>query len=66
MRAASNGTSMEAEVREILRTAVRSERSVLMGNALAELGARLGLTNDDFTVLEQARSRISAQPMTFE
>jgi hypothetical protein len=37
-----------------------------MGDALAELGRRVGLTNDDFAVLDQMRDKVPAEPMRFE
>jgi plasmid stability protein len=63
MRAAIHGHSMEAEVREILKSTLESERRVLMGDALAELAQRLRLTNNDFAVFEQAREGIPAEPI---
>ncbi len=66
LRAAIHGRSTEAEVREILESAVKSEKRVRMGDALAELGRRVGLTNDDFAVLDQVRDKVSAEPMRFE
>jgi plasmid stability protein len=66
VRAAANGQSMEAEVREILKNTLKSERRIKMGDALAELGSRLGLTNDDFAAIERTRSEIPAEPMSFE
>jgi antitoxin FitA len=66
MRAAVHGHSTEAEVREILESAVKSEKRVRMGDALAELGRRVGLTNDDFAVLDQVRKKVPAEPMRFE
>lgn len=66
LRAAEHGRSTEAEVREILERAVKSETRVRMGDALAELGSRVGLTNDDFAVLDQVRDKVPAEPMRFE
>ena len=66
VRAAMHGHSTEAEVREILESAVKPKQRVRMGDALAELSGRLGLTNDDFEVLEQVRDRAPAAPMRFE
>ena len=66
LRAAVHGRSTEAEVREILESAVKSEKRVRMGDALAELGRRVGLTNDDFAVLDQMRDKVPAEPMRFE
>lgn len=66
LRAAVHGRSTEAEVREILQSAVKSEKRVRMGDALAELGRRVGLTNDDLVVLDQVRDKVPAEPMRFE
>jgi antitoxin FitA len=66
VRAAMHGHSTEAEVREILESAVKPKQRVQMGDALAELSGRLGLTNDDFEVLEQVRDKVPAAPMRFE
>ncbi|MDR1581368.1 MAG: Arc family DNA-binding protein [Synergistaceae bacterium] len=66
VRAAANGHSMEAEIREILKNTLKPERRIKMGDALAELGSRLGLTNDDFAIIERTYSEIPAEPMSFE
>jgi antitoxin FitA len=66
VRAAQHGHSTEAEVREILATAVKPETRVRLGDALAGLGREIGLTNKDFEVLERPRTKASAEPMKFE
>jgi plasmid stability protein len=66
VRAAQNGRSTEAEVREILAAAVKPESRVLMGEALAALGRKIGLTNEDVKTLQQASTRTPAEPMSFE
>lgn len=66
VRAAIHGRSTEAEVREILERAVKPEQRVRIGDALAELSGRLGLTNDDFEVFDQVRDKAPADPMRFE
>lgn len=66
MRAAVHGRSTEAEARTILESAVKSDKRVRMGDALAELGRRVGLMNDDFTVLDQIQDNVPAEPMKFE
>jgi len=55
VRAAQNGRSTEAEVREILANAVNPEARIYLGDALAALGRKLGLTNADFDVINQHR-----------
>ncbi len=65
VRAAMRGRSTAAEVRNILEIAVNPEQRVRMGDALAELGRRLGLTYDDFAAFDQVRDKASAKPMKF-
>ena len=64
--AAQHGRSTEAEVREILATAVKPESRVRLGDALAELGREVGLTNEDFEVFNQVRDKTPAEPPRFE
>lgn len=66
VRAAMHGHSTEAEVREILANAVKPETSVRMGDALAELGQKIGLTNAEFEVFENLRDKTPAKPLRFE
>ena len=66
VRAAQHNRSTEAEVREILAIAVKPQERVLMGDALARLGQKIGLTNEDFELFEQVRDKIPAEPMRFE
>ena len=66
VRAARHGRSTEAEVRDILASAVKPERRVRLGDALAQLGRKLGLTNDDFAVFDKVRDRTPAKPLRFK
>lgn len=66
MQAAMHGRSTEAEIREILATTVRPPERLRLGTALAALGRRVGLTNEDFTVLEQVRDKTPVEPVRFE
>ena len=66
VRAAQHGRSAEAEMRDILETAVRPETRLRLGSALAERSRHLGLTNEDVDALGQARDRTPAKPMSFE
>jgi plasmid stability protein len=66
IRAAQHGRSTEAEVREILQNVVKPEKRVRMGDALAALGRTIGLTNEDFAVLDKVRDKTPAEPMRFE
>ena len=66
VQAALHGRSTEAEVREILATAVKPESRVRLGEALSALGRKVGLTNEDFEFFHQARDKRPAEPMRFE
>ena len=66
VQAALHGRSTEAEVREILAVAVKPEARVRLGDALAALGQKVGLTNEDFDVFKQVRDKTPAQPLSFE
>lgn len=64
VRAANNGRSTEAEIRDILESAVKPEQRLCMGDALAKLGRHAGLGDKDFASLQ--RTRAAADPMGFE
>ena len=64
--AAQHGRSTEAEVRDILAIAVAPEKRVRIGEALAALSQKIGLSNEDFEVLERVRDTIAAEPPGFE
>jgi len=66
VQAALHGRSTEAEVREILALAVKPETRVRMGDALAALGQKIGLTNDDVVAMGLVLDRTPAQPVSFE
>ncbi len=66
VQAAQHGRSTEAEVREILAVAVKPETRVRLGEALAALGRKVGLTNEDFEVFQQVRDKTPAKPMSFK
>ena len=66
MRAAQRGHSMEAEVREILESAVSPEGRVKLGSLLADMGRRAKLTDEEFAVFEQVRNKAPARPVSFE
>ena len=66
VRAAQHGHSTEAEVREILASAVKPETRIRLGDALAALGRKIGLTNEDFQVFDRVRNKTPAEPLKFE
>lgn len=66
VRAAQHGHSMEAEVREILESAVSPEGRVKLGSLLADIGRKAKLTEEEFAVFEQVRDKTPARPVSFE
>jgi plasmid stability protein len=66
VRAAHHGRSTEAEIRDILASAVKPDTRVRLGDALAALGREAGLTDEDFAVFEEVRDKAPAEPMIFE
>ena len=66
VRAAQHGRSTEAEVREILAAAVKPEKRVRVGEALAAIGRKIGLTNEDFACFENVRDKTPAKPLSFD
>lgn len=64
--AASHGHSTEAEVREILAAAVKPEGRVRMGQALAAIWGPVGLTDEEAAIIDSARDRTPAEPMSFD
>lgn len=66
MRAAKNGQSMEAEVREILESAVSPAGRVKLGSLLADIGRQTKLTDKDFEVFEQVRDKAPARRVNFK
>jgi plasmid stability protein len=65
-RAKRHNRSAEAEVRAILEEATLPEKRLHMGDALANLSHKIGLTNEDFEIFEQVRDKTPAEPMRFE
>jgi plasmid stability protein len=63
LRASQHGRRTEAEVREILEKALKPETRVRMGDALASLGRKAGLTNKDVAALEKTKGKKAAEPI---
>ena len=61
LRAARHGRSTEAEIREILKEAVRPKARVKIGSELAAFGRRFGGVD-----LEISRDQAPTEPATFE
>jgi len=66
VRAATHGRSTEAEIRAILESTVRPPERLRLGTALADLGRRVGLTDDEIAAFEQVRDKVPAEPVRFE
>ncbi len=66
VQAALHGQSTEAEVREILASAVKPDGRVRVGEVLAALGRQIGLRNEDFEVFDRVRDKTPAKPPRFE
>ena len=66
IRAATHGRSTEAEIRHILESTVHPPAPLRLGTALAELGRRAGLTDEDIDAIEQTRDQSQATPVRVE
>ncbi len=66
VRAAQHGRSTEAEMRDILESAVRPVERLRLGSAMSALSRKAGLSNADFETLDRAHDRTPATPMRFE
>jgi plasmid stability protein len=66
VQVALHGHSMDAEVREILKSAIIPAGRVRLGSLLAEVGRQARLTDPEFTVFAPVRDKAPAQPATFE
>ena len=66
VRAAQHGRSMEAEVREILESAISPKGSVKLGSLLAEIGRQARLSDEEVDVFEQVRDKSPSRIASFE
>jgi plasmid stability protein len=64
--AAQHGRSAEAEIRDILERAVKPAKRIRLGDALAALGRKVELTDEDVAIIDQTRDRSPAEPMKFD
>ena len=62
VRAAQRGHSMEAEVRQMLESAVSPEGRVKLGSLLADMGRQAGLTDEEADAFEHIRDKSPARP----
>jgi plasmid stability protein len=65
-RAARRGHSMEAEVRQILESAVSPQGRLKLGSLLADVGRRAKLTDEEAAAFERIRDKAPAPPPSFE
>ncbi|MGA0587596.1 FitA-like ribbon-helix-helix domain-containing protein [Dyella sp. KRB-257] len=66
VRAAQHGRSAEAEIREILESAVKPQGRIRLGSLLAEIGRKAKLTDNEFTIFESVRDKAPARAVSFE
>ncbi|WP_447585094.1 FitA-like ribbon-helix-helix domain-containing protein [Pseudoxanthomonas mexicana] len=66
VRAAQHGRSIEAEMRDILESAVKPQGRVKLGSMLVEIGRKLNLTEEEFALFERARDKTPARAARFE
>ncbi|MFT4118317.1 FitA-like ribbon-helix-helix domain-containing protein [Bradyrhizobium sp.] len=67
VRAAHHGHSTEAEMREILESAVRPANRVKLGSLLAAIGREAGgLTDAEAEHFARVRNKTPAEPISFE
>lgn len=65
-QAKAHNRSTEAEVRAILEQAVRAENPIRLGDELAAIGKKAGVTQEEAAALESLRDKTPAEPMTFD
>ncbi|HRO57946.1 MAG TPA: plasmid stabilization protein [Burkholderiaceae bacterium] len=66
VRPAQHGRSIEAEMRDILETAVKPQGRVKLGSLLSEIGRKVKLTEEEFAIFESVRDKIPARAASFE
>lgn len=63
--AAQRGRGRDAEVQEMLASAVGPEGRVKLGSLLAGMGRQVKLSDEEFEVLAQVREKTPAHPTSF-
>lgn len=66
VRAAQHGCSIEAEMRDILESAVKPQGRVKLGSMLAEIGRTMQLTEQEFAMFDKVRDQSPARAAGFE
>lgn len=65
-RAALQEQGIEAEIREILESIVKTQSRVKLGSLLAEIGRRVQLSHHEFAIFENLNDKKSARATNFE
>jgi len=66
VRAAQHGRSIEAEMRDILESAVKPQGRVKLGSMLAEIGRQVKLTDEELATFESVRDKTPARAASLE
>jgi len=66
VRAARHGRSIEAELRDILQTAVKPQGRVKLGSLLSGIGRKVKLTKEEFALFDNARDTKTARAAIFD
>jgi plasmid stability protein len=66
VRAAQHGRSIEAEMRNILESAVKPQGRVKLGSMLAEIGRQVKLTDEELATFESVRDKTPARAASLE
>jgi len=66
VRAAQHGRSIEAEMRDILESAVKPQGRIQLGSLLAEIGRKVKLTDEEFAIFESVRDKAPARTASFD
>lgn len=66
VRAAQHGQRMEAEVREILESAISPKGRLKLGSRLADMGRQAQLSDEEFAVFGPMRDKAPARQVSFE
>lgn len=64
VRAEKHGHSLQAEMREILTNAVKSEDRVKLGDLLVDIGKEVKLSDEEMVIFE--RNKLPASSVSFD
>ncbi|WZB61174.1 plasmid stabilization protein [Achromobacter xylosoxidans] len=66
VRAAQHGHSIEAEMRDILESAVKPAGRVKLGSLLSEIGRKVKLTEEELALFDSGHDHAQARAASFE